>query len=90
MHHIFDHRSAKQASMCACRADHQVAPMLEQPVGMALYEYRNGQIGPLSVQLGERLVCFVVCCLPGVVARGRFIAEAEWELQRGKDAVPCV
>jgi hypothetical protein len=29
--------------------------MLEQPVGMALYEYRNGQIGPLSVQLGERL-----------------------------------
>lgn len=30
----------------------QVAPLLEKPVGMALYEYRNGQIGPLSIQSG--------------------------------------
>lgn len=32
----------------------QVAPLLERPVGMALYEYRNGQIGPLSIQSGNQ------------------------------------
>lgn len=32
----------------------KVAPFLEQPVGMALYEYRDGQLGPLSVQMGPK------------------------------------
>eukprot|EP00879_Flechtneria_rotunda_P019939 GHRR01020958.1.p1 GENE.GHRR01020958.1~~GHRR01020958.1.p1 ORF type:complete len:162 (+),score=33.46 GHRR01020958.1:130-615(+) len=30
----------------------RVAPLLEKPVGMALYEYRNGQIGAVSIQSG--------------------------------------
>jgi hypothetical protein len=32
----------------------QVVPLLERPVGMALYEYRNGQLGPPSMQSGEQ------------------------------------
>ncbi len=33
----------------------QVQPLLEQPIGMALYEYNNGKIGPSCVQGGELL-----------------------------------
>jgi hypothetical protein len=40
---------AQFASSCA-----QVVPLLERPVGMALYEYRNGQLGPPSMQSGEQ------------------------------------
>jgi len=47
-----------QAAAVAALNNHsvvlQVAPLLERPVGMALYEYRNGQIGPLSIQSGVR------------------------------------
>jgi quinol monooxygenase YgiN len=32
----------------------KVVPLLEQPIGMALYEYRNGQIGPPSMQMGPK------------------------------------
>jgi len=31
----------------------KVVPLLEQPVGMALYEWQNGQLGPVSLQGGE-------------------------------------
>jgi len=32
----------------------EVNDLLEQPVGMALYEYRNGQIGPVCLQGGPK------------------------------------
>lgn len=32
----------------------QVVPLLERPVGMALYEYRDGQLGPPSMQSGPK------------------------------------
>jgi hypothetical protein len=41
-------------TVCIVCCNPQVAPFLEQPVGMALYEYRDGQLGPLSVQMGKR------------------------------------
>jgi hypothetical protein len=31
----------------------QVAPLLEKPVGMALYEWQDGQLGPVCLQGGE-------------------------------------
>lgn len=30
----------------------QVVPLLEGPVGMALYEFRDGQMGPVGLQAG--------------------------------------
>ena len=30
-----------------------VAPLLERPVGIALYEWREGEIGPVCLQEGE-------------------------------------
>lgn len=45
------------------QTQHQVAPLLERPVGMALYEYRNGQIGPLSIQSGGLGGVRLRCCL---------------------------
>eukprot|EP00882_Tetradesmus_deserticola_P007000 GHRQ01007372.1.p1 GENE.GHRQ01007372.1~~GHRQ01007372.1.p1 ORF type:complete len:242 (+),score=81.25 GHRQ01007372.1:210-935(+) len=32
----------------------KVVPLLEKPVGMALYEYRDGQLGPPSMQSGPK------------------------------------
>jgi hypothetical protein len=32
----------------------QVVPLLEKPVGMALYEWQNGQLGPVCLQGGAR------------------------------------
>lgn len=32
----------------------KVVPLLERPVGMALYEYRDGQLGPPSMQSGPK------------------------------------
>lgn len=32
----------------------KVVPLLEQPVGMALYEWQNGQLGPVSLQGGPK------------------------------------
>lgn len=36
-----------------CRPTAQVQPLLDGPVGMALYEYKNGRIGAACVQGGE-------------------------------------
>ncbi|KAI8466752.1 MAG: hypothetical protein J3K34DRAFT_432696 [Monoraphidium minutum] len=32
----------------------QVVPLLERPVGMALYEWQDGQLGPVSLQGGPK------------------------------------
>jgi hypothetical protein len=38
----------------------QVQPHLEGPMGMVLYEYTNGKIGPASMEVGGR-GCFPMC-----------------------------